>query len=714
MITAVYSGDDNFASSQSTDPNGSSASVNVVGETLSLDCSGETLFEGDVGSVSGTVSNLDGAAFTVEVDWGDGHNGQPDIEDFYFSAVPDSPPASFSVNHIFMLDSTAGQVTVTAYGVSGNYAWTQASETYTISVTVFPTDTADDRQATGGASVTVIDPGPRTMVFSNMPSDPVYSNWPDPFSATATAYEAWNPSPGMTYEWIAPDGSQMCEGATCNDIEWVYMPGVGVYATDANGAASKFYFIPWVNTLPDEPTVSISETDPNQPVLGGGYADFNIHADAGSSQPTAPVTVFYSTMDPSGVAPRAYGSTYGPAEVTFQTTDFEQDESGHWVADVAVSIETTSEIFDGASVPLTVQLSHPYFCQLATATATATIQEPQLKIYLTDAEHMEPILISAGGDPVNVKVGETVTLYAFTSDGAPVGPTWTLPGNGEVIESYNPNLPDDQLTLLGQSGGCGDNTSRVVANAHSFDFEWVGAGSFCVTATVGVASVNASFNVQAPNVTVTATPTPPTQAQIAAGVTVVSGTTITPLTAANTRDDLAMCQLQWQGSTPPGWLYCYAQTIDHDYHYTVPAGNSFARGEGLAPGTYAPTGPHAGLDGGFPYGGSIFPPGPPDEADSPGLPIYRGVGGKSVEYLQATTYYMCKPVDSTGNAIGEWAPLAELSWAYYVSATWDAGVTPTIISSVGRAFGVAWSDFGTYPASNFRATTTFPQWNART
>ena len=87
-----------------------------------------------------------------------------------------------------------------------------------------------------------------------------------------------------------------------------------------------------------------------------------------------------------------------------------------------------------------------------------------------------------------------------------------------------------------------------------------------------------------------------------------------------------------------------------------------------------------------------------------------------VFYVQAMTYYMCEPVDSAGNVIGGWVPLAELSWSYYVSAVWKAGDRePTIISSVGRVFGgiPAGRIWRTpYPSYNFQATTAFPQWNA--
>ena len=102
------------------------ASVNVVGQTLSFASlgGGGTVNEGGTASVSGTVSNLDGAAFNVTVVWGDGQSGDSDNggQPFYFAAGT----TSFSVNHY--------------YSDPGNY---------TVVVTVSPTDAADTREAGG-------------------------------------------------------------------------------------------------------------------------------------------------------------------------------------------------------------------------------------------------------------------------------------------------------------------------------------------------------------------------------------------------------------------------------------------------------------------------------------------------------------------------------------------------------------------------------------
>ena len=77
-----------------------------------LDQHGE-IQDGGVASVSGVVYNLDGAAFTVEINWGDGDNGQADTEDFLFAAsVPGLLVVPFNVSHYYVVDKAAGDVTV--------------------------------------------------------------------------------------------------------------------------------------------------------------------------------------------------------------------------------------------------------------------------------------------------------------------------------------------------------------------------------------------------------------------------------------------------------------------------------------------------------------------------------------------------------------------------------------------------------------------------
>ena len=268
-----------------------------------------------------------------------------------------------------------------------------------------------------------------------------------------------------------------------------------------------------------------------------------------------------------------------------------------------------------------------------------------------------------------------------------------LPGNGEVIKSYVETLPKNQLTQLGVAGVGVNAGSRVVSDSSSIEFEWVGGGDFSVAATVagtngGSTTVYAGFFVQAPDVTVTATPI-----NEEGGGTVASGTVITPV--ARGYDQLQMETLAWTGHTQAGWKYCFAQTANYQDRGTIPVKNPFAVANGYAPGTYIQAGRQAGLDGSFPYDGTFDFPDLAVNSDNPFIWILSG-GGTMVFYVQAMTYYMCEPVDSAGNVIGGWVPLAELSWSYYVSAVWKTGDRePTIISSVGRVFGgnPGWSDW---------------------
>ena len=86
VIAAVYSGDDNFTGSQS-----GGTSVNVVGDGLSLGNSLSlrwgTISEGNAATLSGTVSGLDGVAFSVAVDWGDGQTSAGDSGDTLLVSV---------------------------------------------------------------------------------------------------------------------------------------------------------------------------------------------------------------------------------------------------------------------------------------------------------------------------------------------------------------------------------------------------------------------------------------------------------------------------------------------------------------------------------------------------------------------------------------------------------------------------------------------------
>ena len=122
------------------------------------------------------------------------------------------------------------------------------------------------------------------------------------------------------------------------------------------------------------PTLTVTETDPGGMVFEGDVATFDVHAQwAGASWVTAgdgpwvpvvlPMTVYYDTIDPSGSAPADYQSTYGPRPVTLSVSFDGATDS--WIADGTITVRTNGGIDDGVDGSVTVQLTHPFLCQLA-------------------------------------------------------------------------------------------------------------------------------------------------------------------------------------------------------------------------------------------------------------------------------------------------------------------------------------------------------------
>lgn len=200
-----------------------------------------------------------------------------------------------------------------------------------------------------------------------------------------------------------------------------------------------------------------------------------------------------------------------------------------------------------------MQLVHTFMCQVVanaagTVTATATIQQPQLQLWLTDAENPTPINVTNDGP--TVEVGEYVTMYARIGgmSGTPVAVNWTVPGNNQVIQSYNESWPTNQLWQIGEPGVGADAGLRVVSDSSYIQFEWVAGGPAIpvITATIPETTTAATcvFTVQSPNVDgqpagATATP----QHEAGTGGTTVYG--ITPYGVVE-----GMEKLLFSGSAP--------------------------------------------------------------------------------------------------------------------------------------------------------------------
>ena len=133
------------------------------------------------------------------------------------------------------------------------------------------------------------------------------------------------------------------------------------------------------------------------------------------------MTVYYETLDTSGAAPVDYQSTYGPRRVTLAVTY--DSATGTYTADGTIPVQTNAAIYDGGQGSVQVELLHPSLCQLATATAAATVQHRQLGIAVVDVtRNVILAVVGPGSGPVSVQLGEKILVMGL-ANGTEVAPT---------------------------------------------------------------------------------------------------------------------------------------------------------------------------------------------------------------------------------------------------------------------------------------------------
>ena len=367
--------------------------------------------------------------------------------------------------------------------------------------------------------------------------------------------------------------------------------------------------------------------------------------------------------------------------------------TGMNTADGTVHVSVPGVLGGVGSVML--QLTHSLLCQVvangaSTLTATATIQQPQLQLWLTDAENPNGISVANGGS-ANVKIGETVTLSVQQVVNGVAGANqpadWRLPNANMAVGAYDPTLLNGQVTQI--LGSCGNPMQhcQTVSNTSVVSFEFVAGGTFGVSATVGGVTLTASLNVVAPTVNMVATVQPGSVLSIG---TVAAGkqTSIGPVPGyGGVLDQLYMLPLVWTALNPNDnqgqWRYAFLQTATCSATVTIPGTSTLVLVHQKVAGVYEHVAPTTGRDGPFPcnpYAALLPSAGYFNSlaeidslllpwGDRPSISIYDD--GTSSYNLTATTYLMCEAMNN-GSPLGGcgWAPVAEITWSYSMSANW--------------------------------------------
>ena len=358
-----------------------------------------TINEGTTATLSGTVSGLNGAAFSVTVNWGDGKSSDSDnnSQPFYFAAGA----TSFSVSHY--------------YGNCGSYTISN------ITVTA-----SDGRQLSlytaGGTGLPLTVNAVVPIVYLDPP--PELAGGLDPGTQYTVSAYGVSPDPeSVSYQWVLPDGTARppCrprsrwptgQSSTVRKSRSGETNMTTVNVTVSSGGAGMVnlgdpnFSQGFVDDTASLPTVTITEADPSQTATAPGVATFDVHAQwAAGTQYWFP-SVFYNTIDSSGSAPAGYVSTYGPQQVDLGQTVYNA-LTGMYTADGTVTVSVPGVLGGVGSV--TLQLRIALFCQIVanaagTLTATATIQQPYIEMTTPSQKAV------SGVNQTTVIVGQQITL----------------------------------------------------------------------------------------------------------------------------------------------------------------------------------------------------------------------------------------------------------------------------------------------------------------
>ncbi len=396
---------------------------------------------------------------------------------------------------------------------------------------------ADNRTAAANnaASVTVVDPGP--TITANEPDSPDGFYGAGPIQFAATANEPWDPNAQFTAEWVeswgtgpGPEigdpttGTGTLAASASIDSETLGVMQFdhgGLLVTDGNGAYSFLPVTSWLmfQSAPQQPTVSITETDPNGMVFEGDAANFKIAVQfaAGTPWQTA-ATIYYQTVDGTAAGGTDYVSTDGPHYVTVYSPD------GGGEVDATFTVSTTGGIDGGGDKTFSVKLLTPsttgsgLVVQSGTnASATATIVRPEVDISSPD-EPAGALEVPDDGSRAELDLQVTVNAALASQGGccavlANVSGLqfWdSQTGGSQITPDENGDIVDASLAGSGEYSGtlwvCADlgaygrrESGRWRSGATTVNFQAEDSKGQHVHATVNSATFQADVKVYLAN-----------------------------------------------------------------------------------------------------------------------------------------------------------------------------------------------------------------------
>ena len=251
-ITATYSGDGNFPTSQST------LSVTVVGQPVSIGNISlpATIDKGDMALLSADVNGLDGAGFTLKVDWGANQTSDT-------IAYP-AGTTSFTLTHHYVDDGGAkfnNQPFDVVMTVTADNAQQAMAEK-----TIMGLDVATPVYITGEpSSITYAN---QSITVNAVVADPgEFGTYKYAWTATAQGGGDQQTGDASSFPFVAHSDVSYKVSLTVTDPDGQqFSQNVTIPGGQSGGTINGF--------VPDQPTVTIEETDPGQTVDAGSVRAF--------------------------------------------------------------------------------------------------------------------------------------------------------------------------------------------------------------------------------------------------------------------------------------------------------------------------------------------------------------------------------------------------------------------------------------------------------
>jgi len=627
-----------------------------------LTTTSSSVAEGSTATLQGDVSNLDGAGFTLTVNWGDGQGPQ--------SYPFPGGPASFSVSHYYGNNGTAFQ------------------QTYDIGATV---TTSDDRTSGGGTSIQGQN-APPVILGLDAPSGFATSGAGAQLNLFATANDP-GASDALSYRWDArQDGNEISEfpvtdasqggtdtcsldASSCNHDDITVT--LTVQDNDRSTASTSVTLTydasapggnPSSMFQPDQPTVSITETDPGGSVWAGDLAHFQVSL-AGNMPDHGTVTVNYRTQPGEDTDPRDYRLTSG----TFTFTYNSQTQSYNSPQSFTVSVYSNAHIGDFEAAlygAYDAAADKSWNCVGGGGSATALVQNYDIQLFEGSTQLDDSIDKTGCVKPDVVKAGQVLTLSVAN---APAGATivFDYPAFPAVVESF------DDSNAPASAGPVPAGTHVTNPNARTLAFTQGGNGQSIevqvmwtdpATQATVERDLWGCFNVEAPSVTATATPATMVQSAL------------DPAGGPNTAS--VWFEMDFNASGPPGWQYQWVQVIVSD-HVSETWPSTVHTFDGT------------GLDKSYPYANGL------NTRDDPGIGMPAET--KQVRQFTADMWLMAEP---TGVPDATFVPLLQIRWSFGYTATYP------LLDAQGR-LGASITKESKSPQikTPMAPWTQFPQWS---